>query len=261
LDRYRVCGKKCQAQDWKDHKQEECYVHDAILAKAVKQGNLLQQQKQKTCPICMDDFCELDLLRHQVEEMPCGHVSHKGCLAEMSRSHMEQLNSGGDLEKLFQCPLCRQYTGQSIGYKKKTPWFQLDSAKLIHMALGFVFQRETRSQGTEEEEILFIAFRIRDTEEETKLGALKSLNKAKEEFERVLPTLWAAESVQERENLTMRIKVLITWAVMSHLVPGFLSQEDSEVEPDADDDEIEKWNPHVYRWLGTLQIIGPYVWD
>jgi hypothetical protein len=83
--------------------------------------NSLQQQKQKTCTICLDEFFELDFLRRQVEEMLCGHVSHKGCLAEMHSSHKEQLKSGGDPEKLFKCPLCLQYVGQLIQYKEIKP--------------------------------------------------------------------------------------------------------------------------------------------
>jgi hypothetical protein len=180
----------------------------------------------------------------------------------MTRSHMEQMESGGDLEKLFQCPLCRQYVGPSS--KKKKAWFQQDSERLILMALGFVFQLETHSQGTVEEEISFIESRIREAEKDTKLRetALKSLNMAKEAFEKMIPALRAADSGQERKNLTMDIKALMNLAIMSHLIPGFFRQAQVyEVAPDGMQDEIEKWNPHVQRWLVTLQLLGPYVWD
>jgi hypothetical protein len=175
---------------------------------------LLLQQKQKTCTICFDEFSELDFLRRQVEEMLCGHVSHKGCHAEMHRSHKEQLKSGGDPEKLFKCPLCLQYVGQLLGFEKIKPWFQQDAIDLIGVALRSVLQLqlETNLRGTEENEIVFVNSIIREAEEEANLreGALESLNKAKEEFEKMLPTLRAAESLQERENLTTKINSLIT---------------------------------------------------
>jgi hypothetical protein len=95
------------------------------------------------------------------------------------------------------------------------------------MALGSVFQLETHSQGTEEDEIVFIDSVIREAKEVAKLGeyALETINETKEEFEKMLPTLQAAESVQERENLTAKIKLLVTFAVTSHLIPGYRSQD------------------------------------
>jgi hypothetical protein len=83
----------------------------------------------------------------------------------------------------------------------------------------------------------------------------------KKAFEKMLPALLAAESVQERKNLTTELMKLTTLAVMSHLIPGFLSQEAYEVAPDGMQDEIEKWSPHIHRWLVTLQLLGPYIWD
>jgi hypothetical protein len=257
-DHYLVCGKKCQAKDWKDHKDDDCYVYDAILAEAVKRGDLLLQQKEKSCTICLDEFCELDFLRRQVEEMLCGHVSHKGCHAEMHRSHKEQLKSDGDPEKLFKCPLCLQYVGQSIRDEKNKPWFQQDAIELIRIALRSVYQLqlETNLRGTEENEIVFVNSIIREAEEEANLreDALESTNKAKEEFEKMLPTLRATESLQERENLTMKINVLITSAVTSYLIPRYKSQDEFK-------EKAEKQYPLIQRWLLTCQLLGPYVWD
>lgn len=259
-DHYSVCGRKCQAKDWKDHKAEDCYVHDAILAKAAKRGDMLEQLKHKTCTICLDEFCELNILRHQVDVMMCGHVSHKGCVVEMHRSHKEQLHSGSDPGKLFRCPLCLQYVGQSIGYKESKPWFQQDAASLIYMAIRSVFELEleTNVRATEEGEIAYINNIIREAEEGvTKLReyAVESINESKAEFEKMLPTLRAAESVQERENLTTKINVLITSVVTSYLIPRDNKQHAEYKE------KAEKYDPRLRRWVLTLQLLGPYVWD
>jgi hypothetical protein len=42
----------------------------------------------------------------------------------------------------------------------------------------------------------------------------------------MLPTLRAAELLQERENLTTKINVLITSAVTSYLIPRYNSQDE-----------------------------------
>jgi hypothetical protein len=84
---------------------------------------------------------------------------------------------------------------------------------------------------------------------------------AKGTFEELLPTLRAAESVQERKNLTVHLKALMTLAVLSQLIPGFRIEGAYEVVPDGVHEETETWNPHVQRWLTTLQLLGPYVWD
>jgi hypothetical protein len=217
------------------------------------------QQKQKTCTFCLDEFCELDFLRRQVEEMLCGHVSHKGCLAEMHRNHKEQLKSGVDPEKLFRCPLCLQYVGQLIDYKDNKPWFQKDAISLVHMALRSVLQLplETNVRETEEGEIHWVNSIIREAEEEAanlREDASESINKAKEEFEKILPTLRAAESMQERENLTTNVNVLITSAITSYLVPPYKSQEEFK-------EIAEEKYPLVQRWLLTFQLLGPYSWD
>jgi muramoyltetrapeptide carboxypeptidase LdcA involved in peptidoglycan recycling len=105
-------------------------------------------------------------------------------------------------------------------------------------------------------EIVFVNSIIREAEEEANLreDALESIKKAKEEFEKMLPTLRAAESVQERENLTTNINVLITSAVTSYLIPRYKSQDEFK-------ERAEKKYHLVQRWLLTFQLLGPYVWD
>jgi hypothetical protein len=44
--------RNARQKDWKDHKDDDCYVYDAVPVEVSSSGGICCQNKQKTCTIC-----------------------------------------------------------------------------------------------------------------------------------------------------------------------------------------------------------------
>lgn len=262
----RYCDVACQKDHRKIHRAE-CKRIEKSLKSAAEGDNAevkkdTAMEENTTCPICLEDFPEKeeDWPPVQVMGLNCGHLVHYPCILEQSKFGLKGEKEGYDGMGLsnpehycFKCPCCRMFSG--VHKTEDKFWFERPVEKVMHGALGYLFQASNNFEPSAEEELNFIVKRVSDAVASgQREDALENLRRAQKCFKMFIPLLKDGKVKVGDETYEMfrkRTSELVAAALAFHMAPLIATAEENN-------ERSQKYGPYAGKYIDTLGLTGPF---